>query len=354
MRARPTPASRLLRAALVALSLLASLLVLPAGPATAAPADEVTWGVRTAANDQGADRQNFGYDIDPGQTLQDAIVVTNHGDAPLELDLYAADAYTNENGQLDLVTRDVESTEVGAWVRLDTGHVQLPPDGSVEVPFTVAVPENATPGDHGGGIVTSLSTPVEENGITVDRRLGIRLALRVGGELSPRLTVEDLHVDAAGTANPLGTADATVSYTVHNTGNARLSAGQAVSVAGPFGMLRATAAVDPVPVLLPGESWQVTVPVRGVAPSVRVTAEVVLQPALVDEGGTGGPVLPVVEASASAWAVPWTLLLLLVLVVAAVVLAVRLRRRRARREDARVQEAVAAALRAKEEEQPVG
>jgi hypothetical protein len=354
MPARTTRADVLLRAALLALSLLAALVVWPAGPAAAAPADEVTWGVRTAADDQGADRRNFGYEIDPGQALRDAIVVTNHGDAPIELDLYAADAYTNENGQLDLVTRDEESTTVGAWVQLDTDHVQLPPDGSVEVPFTVTVPENATPGDHAGGIVTSLSTPVEENGITVDRRLGIRVALRVGGELTPRLTVEDLRVDAAGTANPFGTVGATVHYTVRNTGNARLSAGQAVSLAGPFGMLRADAAVDPVPVLLPGETWEVTVPVGGVAPSVRVTAEVVLQPALVDESGTGGPVLPTVEASAATWAVPWTLLVLVVLLVAAAVLAVRRRRRRGRREAARVAEAVAQALREKEEARPVG
>ena len=39
----------------------------------------------------------------------------------------------------------------------------------------------------------------------------------------------------ADTPNPFGKGDATVTYTIHNTGNAILTARQAVSVSGPFG-----------------------------------------------------------------------------------------------------------------------
>jgi len=358
MPARPLPpataVTRPVRAALLVLSVLGALLAWPAGQASAAPGADVTWGVRTAANEQGIDRENFRYGLEPGEELSDAIVMTNHDDAPMDLDVYAADAYTNSSGQLDLVTRDAGSTDLGAWTTLASDSVHLEPGASVEVPFTVVVPDNASPGDHVGGIVTSLAVPEQENGISVDRRLGIRMALRVGGELTPGLAVEDLQVDHSGTLNPFGTGNATVRYTVRNSGNARLSAGQAVSLAGPFGVLPAEADVDPVPVLLPGETWEVSVPVSGVAPTVRVTAEVVLSPAFVEESGISGPVLPTVQADASVWAVPWTLLLLLLLLGAAVYVAVRLRRRRALREEARVQEAVAKALAEQEDKQPVG
>lgn len=362
--ARATPAvpghtGLLLRAVLLVLVTAGVLAGLPAGAASAAAGDEVSWGVRTASNDQGSDRRNYSYDLDPGSRLSDALVIVNHDQTPLDLQVYAADAYTNAGGQLDLLGRGEESTTVGRWISLDTDHVQVPPGGQVEVPFTVEVPDNATPGDHVGGLVTSLASPEVDDGISVDRRLGVRVQLRVGGELVPDLTVTDLHVDWSGTLDPFGTGQATVGYTVRNTGNARLTAGQAVSVAGPLGRLRtAAAAMTPVPELLPGEEWAVTVPVEGVAPTVRVTAEVVLQPALQEEGG-GGPVLPALTTTASAWAVPWTLLALLAVLAALVVVGTRLararRRRRVRLADARVAEAVEQALRERAaEERPVG
>ncbi|MEU6341929.1 hypothetical protein ABZ883_13410 [Streptomyces sp. NPDC046977] len=183
----------------------------------------------------------------------------------------------------------------------------------------------------------------------MDRRLGIRVKLRVSGALKPQLAVENLHVDYAGTANPFGKGDATVTCTVHNTGNATLSARQAVSVTGPFGWLRARAGgIAATPELLPGESWKVKVPVHGVAPAVSLTAEATLSPLLTDASGTTTP-LKEVQATAHGWAVPWTLLVLVVVVIAGLVgwflLVRRARSRRKVREEARVQSAVEKALR---------
>ncbi|WP_200804410.1 hypothetical protein [Actinacidiphila paucisporea] len=124
----------------------------------------------------------------------------------------------------------------------------------------------------------------------MDRRLGIRVKLRVSGELRPALRVENPHLDYSGTSNPFGKGSATVTYTIHNTGNAMLSARQKVSVAGPFGRLRTDAGkVAASPELLPGERWKVTVPVSGVAPAGRLTATVTLTPLLTDASGTTTP-----------------------------------------------------------------
>ncbi|MFI1091869.1 hypothetical protein [Streptomyces sp. NPDC020917] len=234
--------------------------------------------------------------------------------------------------------------------------VVVQPGRTADVPFTVTVPANATPGDHVGGILTSLKQPDADQGITVDRRLGIKIALRVSGELRPGLAVEDLHTGYRGTANPFGTGDATVSYTIHNTGNATLSARQAVSLSGPFGWLKADAKdVAAPPSLLPGETWKVKVPVHGVAPGFRLSATVTLTPLLTDASGSTSPLEPV-RATAHGWAVPWTLTALIVLVAAAAVGALLLTRRsraRARqREDARVKEAVEATLRARDQSSP--
>ncbi|SFR68372.1 protein of unknown function [Agromyces sp. CF514] len=352
---RPPHRRRVARSVLLAAGLAAALaaalaVAAPAAPASAEDGPEVTWGVRTADTSWGDGRENYAYAVDAGETVEDALIIANHDVVPIELDVYAADAFTTADGLLDVATRDVRPRELGAWAVPAADRVTVQPGEAVEVPFTITVPANATPGDHAGGILTALADPEVDSGLKVDRRLGIRIHLRVGGELAPALAVDDLHVEYAGTPNPFGTGAATVTYTVRNAGNTRLAAAQDVALTGPFGMLPVAAAdVADVPELLPGETWPVEVHVDGVIPAFVLTAAVALDPVSPTESE---PAPKSVEESASTAAVPWTLLVLVLLLAAGIVVWVRLaRRRRAQRkvrEDARVQEAVDRALRERE------
>ncbi|MEU6013565.1 DUF916 domain-containing protein [Streptomyces sp. NPDC047515] len=344
---RKTTVAALVRIAVVVLLAAFTVAVLPAGPALAADGD-VTWTVKTASNSYGADRSSFSHAVNPGGQIKDAMVVANRGKVPLNLAVYAADGFTADTGRLDLLTKDKKSVGIGAWVHADRDSVAIQPGKSVEVPFTVTVPDNATPGDHVGGILTSLTQSDDAEGINVDRRLGIRVKLRISGELKPSLAIENLHVDYSGSADPFAKGDATVTYTIHNTGNAMLSAQQRASVSGPFGWLRTEAGeIASPPELLPGESWKVTVPVHGVAPGVSLAATATLTPLLTDASGSTTSLKPV-QATTHGWAVPWTLLLLVVVLIAviagALVLARRSRVQRKLAEDARVRDAVEQAL----------
>ncbi|RPK41104.1 hypothetical protein EES39_22840 [Streptomyces sp. ADI92-24] len=320
------------------------------GPARAAGGD-VTWTVRTAANDYGQDRSSFGYAVNPGGAAEDALVVANRGTEPLSLAVYAADGFTTDMGRLDLLTEGKKSHSIGSWVQAGRKSVRIAPGKSAEIPFTVKVPRDAPPGDYVGGILTSLKQSDDTEGIAVDRRLGIRIKLRVSGALRPALAVEDVHVDYRGSAGPFARGDATVTYSLHNTGNALLSGTQKVTLTGPFGTLSTEAGrIAAPPELLPGERWKVTVPVHDVTPAFRLTAAVAVTPLVTDAAGSTTALDPV-RTTAHGWAVPWALLLLLVLVLgaaaAAFVLVRRGRVRRARREEERVRAAVEQALRDK-------
>lgn len=173
--------------------------------------------------------------------------------------------------------------------------------------------------------------------------------VRVAGNLEPGLTVEDLTVDYAGSLNPFTTGEASVSYTVRNTGNTRLSAGQTVKLSGPWGMWPVTAGtMDPVPELLPDETWTVSAPAAGVLPTFRLTATSLVTPS-VPTMTDAAPETDPVRTTAGTWAVPWTPLGLLVVMVGGLVTAIiASRRRNAQRalaEEARVQHAVTEALR---------
>ncbi|MFF4244716.1 DUF916 domain-containing protein [Streptomyces sp. NPDC001822] len=344
---RSAPSRSLARIVVPALLAAFAFAGLSAGAARAADGD-ATWTVRTGTNSYGDDRSSFSHAVNPGGQIKDSMVVANHGRTSLELAVYAADGYTTGTGQLDLLTRDKKSVGVGAWIRSGVTTVRIAPGRTADIPFTADVPADATPGDYVGGILTSLKQPDVAQGINVERRLGIRIELRVGGALKPHLAIEDAHVDYEGSLNPFGKGDATLSYTIHNTGNTILSGRQKASVSGPFGWFRTGAAPIPAPPgLLPGESRHVTVPVHGVVPAFRLAATVTLTPSLTDASGSVTPLDPV-EVTAHGWAVPWTPVLLVLVLVAGtavtVVLARRRRARRTRREDVLVQQAVERAL----------
>ncbi len=122
--------------------------------------------------------------------------------------------------------------------------------------------------------------------------------------------------------------DATVSYTIRNTGNATLSARQKASVSGPFGLWPVDAdTIADSPPLLPGQTRDVSAPVHGVTPALRLTATVTLIPLLTDAAGSTAP-LDATESSGHAWTVPWLLLLAIVALGGLAGLAFRSRRSR--------------------------
>ncbi|NEA30216.1 DUF916 domain-containing protein [Streptomyces sp. SID13031] len=296
-------------------TLAAAFALLAIGAAPAAAADDAPWQVKTAATSYGSNRANYSYTTAGGGEVQDAFVVVNRGKTPLQLAVYAADAFTTTSGQLDLLGADAKSEDLGSWVHAGSNQVKVQPGQSIQVPFKIAVPADARPGDHLGGVITSLT----QN--DVERRLAIRIRLRVSGVLKPSLAVENLKVQYSGKA--FGNGDAIVAYEIHNTGNTIAAARQEASVSAPFGKLRTQAgAIDDSPQLLPGEMWKVSVPIHGVTPAGRLTAAVDLLPLVTDAAGSTA-ILPVTQTSTHTWTIPWTLLVLLVLVSATVVLVIR-------------------------------
>ena len=338
---------RFIAAALAAAMIVAAAAMLAPSDARAADG-EVSWSVRTASNELGADRTSYSYTVNPGRSVRDGLVVVNRGTEPLELAVYAADGFTTDTGQFDVLAGGEDSVGIGEWVRLERDRVRIGAGKSVTVPFTIAVPQNATPGDRGGGIVTSLRQVDDVAGVNMDRRLGIRVSLRVSGDLAPALTVDDARMMWRGGLNPFTGGDAELTYTLRNAGNTVVSARDEAEVSGPFGWFGVKAAgATQVPDLLPGESWTQHVRIRGVAPLLLLTGTATVTPVVTDASGTTGALSPE-TVSATGWAVPWTLLAALIVLALAVLVVRRLtlrhRRTRQAREDARVQEAVARAL----------
>ncbi|MFE2171226.1 hypothetical protein ACFXB3_40110, partial [Streptomyces sp. NPDC059447] len=300
-------------------------------PATAPGEDhKATFGVQPATPKEPDARANFSYGVTGGAGLRDQIAVWNYGDAPLDLAVYASDAVNTADGGFDLLPAGQAPKDAGSWIKMEKDKVTVPPKSNVIVPFTVTVPAGVTPGDHTAGIVAALAgggQDAQGNKVRLDQRVGSRVYIRAAGTLTPKLSVEDVTASYEGTYSPFGKGSATITYTLRNTGNVRLGARQAVRINSPLGSSLTADGTKDLGDLLPGSSLKVTAKADGVAPLVRSSAVVSVQPVVARDGVD--PKLPSLTRSVSLWTVPWTLLALILLIIAGG-LWIRRRRRLAR------------------------
>ncbi|GAA2499468.1 WxL protein peptidoglycan domain-containing protein [Streptomyces longisporus] len=304
--------------------LLGLFLALLVAPAPAHAADNGSWSVYPAASKVAA-RPYFYLSADPGTTIEDKVVVANRTGQPLSFRLYAADAYnTPRDGGFAVRTVQEKQRGVGAWAKPAKSRVTVPAHGQVTVPFALHVPEGAEPGDHPGALV-ALDEQIDKGGgslaLGVQRAVAARVYLRVGGPTLPAIAVENVHIVHHQPLVPgLGDSTATISYTLHNTGNVTLDPKVELRAEGLFGRTLLARNLSRIPSeLLPGQRVHLTEPWRG-APQLD-WGDVTLTASAQDTRES---------ASASFFALPW-LVAVILLAVAAVgaVLLIRARRVRA-------------------------
>ena len=339
-----TTSSHRMRRTATVLILLVWSVVAPGAVAQAADGD-VAWSVSPCTENGTIDgRIRLEMQVEPGDSVTDHVLVANASTTEQTFVVYGADAFNTPTGGYDLLAAGQPSTDSGSWVTTDQQQITVPALEQTVVALTVNVPEDAAPGDHPAGIVVSRAHPdIDAQGVVVDTRVAVRLSLRVSGELDPALTVQDVRVDYRSSWTPFGGSDATISYTVKNTGNVTVVGQPRLRVTGPFGITLARKDPGPTQEVLPGQSFTVTSVLAGVPPAVIDTAVVDVTMAAAPGPRTELPLASVTSRRTFA-AVPWTGLALLVVVALTGYQVVRLRRaRRAESEEMWAELAAAAA-----------
>ena len=274
------------------------------------------------ATPDAGNRPNLSYFLDPGAEVEDAVTVYNFGNVAENFQIYATDAFNDEQGNFAALKADEPPVDVGTWVTFDQSGVTVQPGQQVTIKITIKVPVDAAPGDHVGAILASSPTiGTGESGqvITLDRRTGTNLLVRVNGELKPEFAVTNVETDYHHSVNSFS-GSSTVSFRIENRGNIRLAGTPVISVGGPFGLLGETITLPDIAELLPGEELNLTAELSGVPALLLNSTEVKVIPI-----GSDGAATP--TASTTTFAPPLALLLVL-LAGLLFVLAMRARRRR--------------------------
>lgn len=273
-------------------------------------------------------RTFFTFDMTAGASQKDHVEIINSSFKTEQLAVYPVDAVSATNGTISFPGPGVPRQQAGAWISIgtpgDAGEITLKPRSTIILPVSVSVPSNASPGDHVGAVVVSLTgfvvgkfghSGVEK--VKFEQRIAVRALFRVAGPLDPLMTINNLKASYGGPIDPFARGQVTVSYVVHNGGNVVLGGPQAVSVHGWFGEQVAGPAMVAVPALLPGASYPVRVVVRGVYPEVVMSGKVTVTP----QGLSGqvDPGLRPVSATVRFLAIPWILLIVALLIIGGLV-----------------------------------
>lgn len=281
--------------------------------------------------------------IPPGHRWAGGVVAVNRSGRPVSALVYATDALTAPSAGVVYPTHHRARLGAGRWVTPAQRRITVDPHQSLTVPFVVAVPAGATPGDHVAGLAVEAAEPSRGGGtfaVSTVARVVLAVLVHVPGGSGPHL-----QVSGAGLLTLPGNRGQAVAISMGNDGQTLTRPLLTVTVAGSAsGYRREVGAM--LGTVLPGDSvsyllpWpdplaagRYTVHVIAAAPGAPQTT--VETSATLDAGATGsaagGDALPVVVArlvGAERWSpVRPEPLLLLVMVAGLVIIRRRLRPR---------------------------
>ncbi|MCT9868595.1 COG1470 family protein [Paenarthrobacter aurescens] len=307
----------LLRRCITAMCIMVAMVCASCAAATASLAttsdNPVTWAV-TPSDASGPDGRSWvELELDPGASVDGHLAVRNLSDRDVTFALTAADGYFTPTGRFNMLPADKQSVAAGTWISMDKT-VTVAAGGTAVVPFTVTVPDNATPGDHAAGIAASIYSQGGSDGtqLGVESRVGFRVMTRVKGEVRPALSMKaTASYDTSW--NPLEPGSADLTVDLENTGNVRLSVDPSTMVNDARWPASGTEEARTLE-LLPGDRRTVSIHVPSVWPLGIMTLPVTVSQGVIAPDGATQSLEPVQE-SVTLWAIPWPQLAILVALV---------------------------------------
>ncbi|MDD5342446.1 MAG: DUF916 domain-containing protein [Patescibacteria group bacterium] len=271
----------------------------------------------------------FIYDLKPGESKEDAAIISNHSDELLKFQVYAVDAETTSDGAFAPLAKNFQHKDVGSWVKMSQDTVEVPAGQEVTIPFVVTVPkEGVDVGEHFGAIVMEeiREKPAYGGGTGVEivTRVGVRMYVTIPGEIKRQLEIKDFRHLLVSRLNfqteiiPfdrvlsfLGLKPA-VRYTIvfKNSGNVRAEPIGQLKIKNIFGRTIYTTEQKGMGMVIPGK--ETMIPVDWTNPPFigRFTTTV-------DVTYAGGSPI---SRTISFWIIPYPLLILLAIIIVLIIL----------------------------------
>ncbi len=136
----------------------------------------------------------------PGETQTHPVTITNLSKSEQIYYLYLKDISGVQEGGVPIFADENEEKtgyELTEWIKLDVEEINLKPGEEKQIFVTIAVPENATPGSHFGGVFITLEPPrMRATGASVGYEVANIISIRVAGD-----AIENAQIRSFSTGN---------------------------------------------------------------------------------------------------------------------------------------------------------
>ncbi|MCD5381696.1 MAG: DUF916 domain-containing protein [Candidatus Pacebacteria bacterium] len=171
----------------------------------------------------------------PGDTLTETLIITNHNDEEKEFFLVTKDITGVEAGGVPMFAEEgaeVTGFEMTEWIALDRTSVVIPAGGEVQIPLVVTVPNDASPGSHFGGVFASVAAPrLREIGAGVGYEVASIISIRINGDV-----IDKARIRSFSTSKLIyGEKNVAFEAMVENQGNIMIRPRGPVTITGMFG-----------------------------------------------------------------------------------------------------------------------
>lgn len=172
--------------------------------------------------------------VDPGKSYDYTLKVTNQSEAEKTFYLRVRDiAGINEGGRPEFADEGEPTPfNLSTWIAVTDEAIVIPPGETHSVRFSIAVPADASPGSHFGGIFVESEPPrLRTSGAAVGVSVGSLINLQISGDL-----VEDARLRSFSTSQLVYDAlPVALEVRLENLGNTLLRPAGFVSIVNMFG-----------------------------------------------------------------------------------------------------------------------
>jgi hypothetical protein len=135
----------------------------------------------------------------PGEILNEEVKITNVSGEDKEYFIYKRDIVGVEDGGVPIFAEEgAEKTgfEITEWISITAEPITVKANETITLPITIAVPDNASPGSHFGGVFVSLEPPkMRQMGAGVGYEVATILSIRINGDIIDDARVRSFSTD---------------------------------------------------------------------------------------------------------------------------------------------------------------
>jgi LysM repeat protein len=137
------------------------------------------------------------YILSEGEEVHDSVEISNSKAEAVTVFLFPS-GYIVKDGKIERVEpTTLQMGDPGYWTTFDKQEIALKPNSSLVVNYTIKVPADADVGEHSGAILIAEKRPGNQtkggSGMQVSTQLGVRVLVRVPGDVDRTLIVGKVH-----------------------------------------------------------------------------------------------------------------------------------------------------------------